>query len=121
MKIDTSVLNMLPHEQRERFELNATEVVIESFIFAADRDYLTARFAYFQKQSHLFVWSAAQAIEKYLKANILLLGSGRIRKTHQHTKLASSLRVSHADRLNIDLTMPDGWSAGSATLAKHEC
>jgi hypothetical protein len=64
MKIDSLVLNELPQEQRERFEEYAIKIVCESFIFTADRDYLTARFAYFQKQSHLFLWSAAQAIEK---------------------------------------------------------
>lgn len=110
MKIDSSVLNALPQEQRERFERYATEVVCESFIFTADRDYLTARFAFFQKQSHLFLWSAAQAIEKYLKANILLLGSGCIKRTHHQTKLANTLRESQAKRLNIDLTIPNGWS-----------
>jgi hypothetical protein len=110
MKIDSSVLNMLPQEQRERFEGHASEVVCESFIFTADRDYLTARFAYFQKQSHLFLWSAAQAIEKYLKANILLLGSGRIKRVHHHTNLANTLRESLPNRLNIDLAIPNGWS-----------
>ncbi len=116
MKIDSSVLNGLPHAQRERFEMYATEIVCESFIFTADRDYLTARFAYFQKQPHLFLWSAAQAIEKYLKANILLLGSGSVKRTHDHTKLAFALRVSHAERLDIDMTIPDGWSEQGVAL-----
>ena len=115
MKIDPSVLNSLPQEQRERFERYATEVVCESFIFTADRDYLTARFAFFQKQSHLFLWSAAQAVEKYLKANILLLGSGCIKRTHRHTKLAKALRESHSNRLNIDLAIPIGWPEQGVT------
>ena len=109
MKIDLPVLNALPPEQRERFERYATEIVCESFIFTADRDYLTARFAFFQKQSHLFLWSAAQAIEKYLKANILLLGVGNVTRTHRHTTLAKTLRQSQAPRLNIDLAVPNGW------------
>lgn len=116
MRVDSSVLDSLPREQHERFERYATEVVCESFIFTADRDYLTARFAFFQKQSHLFLWSAAQAIEKYLKANLLLLGGGSIEKTHHHAKLANTLRKSHADRLNIDLTIPDGWSVQGVAL-----
>jgi hypothetical protein len=116
MKIDSSVLKALPHEQRERFERYATEIVCESFIFTADRDYLTARFAFFQKQSHLFQWSAAQAIEKYLKANILLLGSGCVNKIHEHTKLAIALRESHAERINIDQTIPYGWSEQGVAL-----
>lgn len=116
MKIDDPILNALPQEQRQRFERNATEIVCESFIFTADRDYLTARFAFFEKQSHLFLWSTAQAIEKYLKANILLLGSGRVTRTHHHTKLAPALRESQPDRLKIDLTIPNGWSEQGVAL-----
>lgn len=115
MKIDSPIPNLLPQKQRERFERYATEIVCESFIFTADRDYLTARFSFFQKQSHLFLWSAAQAIEKYLKANILLLGSGCIKRTHRHTDLANALRESHPNRLNIDLEIPSGWPEQGVT------
>ncbi|MEY4755762.1 MAG: hypothetical protein RJA34_660 [Pseudomonadota bacterium] len=110
MHIDASVLRGLQHEQHDRFVRNANEIVIESFIFTGDRDYLTARFAFFQKQSHLFLWSAAQALEKYIKANILLLGSGVIKRIHKHTELAKMLRETHAERLKIDTAMPDGWA-----------
>lgn len=116
MKIDPSVFEVLPHDQRERFLRYANEIVIESFVFTGDRDYLTARFAFFQKQSHLFLWSAAQALEKYIKANILLLGSGVIQRTHHHTKLAKTLRETHADRLEIDTAMPDGWAQQGVAL-----
>lgn len=109
MKISFPALNAQSQEVRERFEGYAAEIVCETFIFPADRDYLTARFAYFQKQSHLFLWSAAQALEKYLKANILLLSSERISRTHRLTSLAKSMRNSGADRLDFDLTIPTGW------------
>ena len=115
MKINSLILNLLPLEQRERFERYTTEVVVESFIFTADRDYLTARFAFFQKQSHVFLWSAAQAIEKYLKANILLIGSGSIKRTHHQTTLANLLRESHPNRLDIELEIPNGWSEQGVT------
>lgn len=116
MHIDASVLSGLPHEQHDRFVRNANEIVIESFIFTGDRDYLTARFAFFQKQSHLFLWSAAQALEKYIKANILLLGSGAIKRIHKHTELAKTLRETHAERLQIDTAMPDGWADQGVAL-----
>lgn len=116
MQFDPSVLEVLPRDQRDRFIGNANEIVIESFIFTGDRDYLTARFAFFQKQSHLFLWSTAQALEKYLKANILLLGCGVIKRIHHHTKLAKTLRETHAERLEIDTTMPDGWAEQGVTL-----
>ena len=110
MKLDPSILNALPHDQHDRFIRNANEIVIESFIFTGDRDYLTARFAFFQKQSHLFLWSTAQALEKYIKANILLLGSGAIKRTHAHTQLAERLRETHPERLEIDTAIPNGWA-----------
>lgn len=109
MQIDPSVLNALPPEQHDRFARNANEIVIESFIFTGDRDYLTARFAFFQKQSHLFLWSTAQALEKYLKANILLLGCGAVKRTHEHTKLAKILKATHPERLEIDTTIQNDW------------
>ena len=116
MKINHSILNHLPPEQHDRFVRNANEIVIESFVLTGDRDYLTARFAFFQKQSHLFLWSAAQALEKYIKANILLLGGGVIQRTHHHTKLAKTLRETHADRLEIDTAVPDGWAQQGVAL-----
>ena len=116
MRIDSSVLNTLPRDQHERFISNANEIVTDSFIFTGDRDYLTARFAFFQKQSHLFLWSAAQALEKYLKANILLLGKGKITRTHKHTELSKALKVTHAERLKIDTTIPNGWTEYGVAL-----
>lgn len=110
MKIDPSILSRLPREEHERFERYATEIACESFIFTGDRDYLTARFTFFQKQSHLFLWSAAQALEKYIKANILLLGQGAITKTHGHKSLADSLRKVRPEGLSIELAMPKGWA-----------
>lgn len=116
MKINLPGFNVLTEKEQERFRGYATEIVCESFIFTADRDYLTARFAFFQKQSHLFLWSTAQAMEKYLKANILLLGDGSITKNHKHTDLATNLMKSHPERLQIDLTIPDGWTNQGVAL-----
>lgn len=115
MKIDLPSFSALPVQEQDRFKGYATEIVCESFIFTADRDYLTARFAFFEKQSHLFLWSTAQAIEKYLKANILLLGKGSIAKKHHHTAIAKELMKSHPERLQINLSIPDGWEDQGVT------
>lgn len=109
MNSDISILNRLPPDQLDKFKSVTTEIVIESFLFPADRDYLTARFAFIEKQNHLFLWSAAQAIEKYLKANILLLGVGGIKKTHKLMGMVQSLRAAHPNRLGVDTSIPDGW------------
>lgn len=124
MPFDRQILQHLSSAERDRFERTTNEILIESFIFTADRDYLIARFAFFQKQSHLFLWSAAQAIEKYLKANISLLAGKPITTTHRLGNLASELRKSHPERLAVALTIPDGWSevgvAGWTTLRLDE-
>lgn len=116
MRIDLPGFNALTEYEQDRFKRNTAEIVCESFIFTADRDYLTARFAFFQKQPHLFLWSTAQAIEKYLKANILLLGDGAITKNHKHTDLATKLMKSHPERLQIDLSTPEGWINQGVTI-----
>lgn len=109
MSNDILILNRLPPDQLDKFKSLTTEIVIESFVFPADRDYLTARFAFIENQNHLFLWSAAQAIEKYLKANILLLGIDGVKKTHKLMGFAQLLRAAHPKRLMIDTSIPDGW------------
>ncbi|MDP3474427.1 HEPN domain-containing protein [Hydrogenophaga sp.] len=110
MRFELAGLNHLPVEQRTHFEGTLAEIICESFIFTGDRDYMTARFAFFQKQSHLFLWSAAQAVEKYLKANILLLGEGAISKTHSLSGLFKALNASNPERLQVNTSMPVGWA-----------
>jgi len=109
MRIDIPMLVRLPSDQRQRFESVASRIVAETFVFTADLDYLTARFSFFEKQNHLFLWSAAQAVEKYLKANVLLLGIGRVQKSHKLKGMVQSIRAKHPERLTVDTSIPVGW------------
>lgn len=109
MSFDKQRLLRLPKREQDRFERITNEIIIESFIFMGDRDYLAARFAFFQGQPHLFLWSAAQAIEKYIKANIALLTEEPVKKTHKLVELAGTLRRWRPERLNISTSIPDGW------------
>lgn len=120
MKISSSILILSPLEERERFERVAKEIVCESFVFTGDRDYITARFAFFQKQPHLFMWSAAQALEKYLKANILLLGSEAVSKVHKHSSLGGDLKKIDPERLHIELDMPSDWAELGITFWRKQ-
>lgn len=52
------------------------------FIDTADEDYILARWCCFNRFSKQFFWNAAQAIEKYLKASLLL--NGRSSKGYKH-------------------------------------
>jgi HEPN domain-containing protein len=54
------------------FEERKIELIKRLFVEAADNDYLSARWAYSHALSHQFFWMASQAIEKYLKALLLL-------------------------------------------------
>lgn len=116
MQVKVAGLSHLPADQRKRFECTVAEIVCESFVFTADRDYLTARFAFFQKQFHLFLWSAAQAVEKYLKANILVLGEGAIARTHSLSALAATLKKTHPERLQVNIAIPEGWAEQGMVL-----
>ena len=49
-------------------------MIIESFLEPADEDYLAARALAIGGMYRSFFWSAAQAVEKYLKAYLLLHG-----------------------------------------------
>ena len=50
----------------------ARNLVWRMFRDAADEDYLVARWAALEGLNHQFLWSAQQALEKYLKAALLL-------------------------------------------------
>ena len=64
----------LPKEFRISTECNIVDVIYESFVVTADQDYLTARLLAKSGLYRAFYWAAAQAIEKYLKAFLLLRG-----------------------------------------------
>ena len=63
-----------PTELKISAECNIVDVIYESFVVTADQDYLTARLLAKSGLYRAFYWAAAQAIEKYLKAFILLRG-----------------------------------------------
>lgn len=64
----------LPKTIQDQVKLNISRIINESFLNPADEDYITARFFAHRKMNRAFFWSAAQAIEKYLKAFILMRG-----------------------------------------------
>jgi len=68
------VVNKLPPEIQETVEHSIKRVIYESFIVPADEDYLTARLLAINGLSRAFFWSAAQAVEKYLKAYLISHG-----------------------------------------------
>lgn len=58
-------------------------LVEELYIYTADEDYLLARWCYFNDLHRQFFWHAAQAVEKYQKASLVLNGYSIKKYSHQ--------------------------------------
>jgi HEPN domain-containing protein len=71
-------------------EVLINDFAMRSFRDVADYDYLTARMAYRAKLVPQFLWSALQAVEKYLKCILLL---NRIPATKVRHDLAAALEL----------------------------
>ena len=65
-------------------EQQIVNVIYESFVTSGDQDYLTARLLAQKGLPRGFYWAAAQTIEKYLKAFLLLNGQ-RVAKLNGHS------------------------------------
>jgi HEPN domain-containing protein len=66
--------NNMSDQEQSAIERNIVEVINDSFVKTGDEDYLTARFLALKGLERAFFWSASQAIEKYLKAFLLMRG-----------------------------------------------
>lgn len=67
---------LMPEYIQSSAECNAVDVIYESFVVPADQDYLMSRLLAQKGLPRGFYWAAAQAIEKYLKAFLLMNGEG---------------------------------------------
>lgn len=80
-------------------------VIYESFITSGDEDYLTARLLAQKGLYRAFYWAAAQSIEKYLKALLLLNGNSVANiKSHSIDKLFERAVILDAGLKSISLT-----------------
>jgi hypothetical protein len=74
----------LPNQSQAYIEMHIADVIYDSFIIPGDQDYLTARLLAQKGLLRAFYWSAAQAIEKYLKAFLLFNGGNAVDKYKRH-------------------------------------
>jgi len=65
---------LMPGHIQSSAEGNAVDVIYESFVVPGDQDYLMSRLLAQKGLPREFYWAAAQAIEKYLKAFLLING-----------------------------------------------
>ena len=101
--------NLYPDQTLTKNEMHIVKVIYESFVIPADEDYLTARLLVKSKLYRGFYWSAAQCIEKYLKAYLLLHDvSVKNRKGHSIKPLFEKAIEIDKELKTIDLTIhPD--------------
>lgn len=71
---DIPYFDKLPAASQVDIESDIVEVIYESFVIPGDEDYLSARLLALKGLHRAFYWSAAQAVEKYLKAFLLMNG-----------------------------------------------
>lgn len=73
---DIPYFNRLPENIQLSAESSVVNVIYQSFVITADQDYLMSRLLAQKGLVRGFYWAAAQAIEKYLKAFLLMNGEG---------------------------------------------
>lgn len=76
MNDEINYFNTLPPHVKSSAEISVIDVIYESFVVSGDHDYITARLLTHNNLHRGFYWAAAQAIEKYLKAFLLMNGQG---------------------------------------------
>jgi hypothetical protein len=54
------------------FEASRRDIIRRTFLATADATYVTARWQFFNKLNFEFLWNASHAVEKYLKAALLM-------------------------------------------------
>lgn len=91
MLLNINIHKNMNEEDRCLFERRIEEIIHDVFISPADADYISARFFYLNRQQRAFFWPALQCLEKYLKANLLLLGLPVKKYGHKLLCLAKDL------------------------------
>ncbi len=76
MSDEIAHFNRMPEHIQSSAESSAVEVIYESFVVPGDQDYLVSRLLAQKGLPRGFYWAAAQAIEKYTKAFLLINGKG---------------------------------------------
>jgi HEPN domain-containing protein len=81
-------------------------IVTEMFVDTADQNYLIARWAYHRGMYIDFFWNSAHALEKYMKAALLLNGKSSKGYGHDLNKLFAQMQILASELFPETLTMP---------------
>lgn len=94
----------MPENIQSSAECNAVDVIYESFVVPGDQDYLVSRLLAQKGLPRGFYWAAAQAIEKYLKAFLLMNGESiKIYKFHPIKKLFEAASKIDTSLVDLDI------------------
>lgn len=100
-----SHFKLMPKETQISAEVNVVDVIYQSFVVSGDQDYLAARFMAINGLSRAFFWAAAQAVEKYFKAFLLMNGlSVQTYKGHPIIKLFEASQSVELSISRLDIS-----------------
>jgi HEPN domain-containing protein len=105
-KISIPYSDVLGADISNRILGNIHAIIDETFLYTGDEDYLHSRFLAFHGHHRSFYWSASQCIEKYCKANLLLLGVSVKGFGHDIAKLFQVLKEHDKYFKGFDFVMP---------------
>lgn len=88
----------LPDEVQANIERYIANVISDSFVEPADEDYVTARLLAQKGMHRAFFWAASQALEKYLKAFLLMRGAS----VNQDRFKGHPIAALHAEACSVD-------------------
>ena len=95
---DLEHFDRLPDVMQADIERYIVQVISDSFIKPADEDYVTARLLAQKGMHRAFFWAASQALEKYLKAFLLMRG---VAVNHDRFK-GHPIAALHGEACSVD-------------------
>lgn len=93
-------------EQSARIFIAKNELIRDLFVRTADENYITARWCAINQLNIDFLWLAVHALEKYLKAVLLVNNLSSKSFGHDVVRLYASVKTAVGPLLPINLTKP---------------
>lgn len=97
----------VPMKNLDPLYAEKSSIVKELFVATADDNYINARWCFHNELNVDFFWLALHAVEKYLKASLLINGKSAKGYSHNIVKLFSDVRNLAPELIPTDLQKPD--------------
>lgn len=92
--------------EHENLFINKVEFVREMFINTADNNYILARYSFYNSYPFEFLWLAMHALEKYMKASLLLNGMSSKKYNHDLVALSKAVNEYAEELLQFSFEKP---------------